>query len=244
MSESIKALELLKSKNWVRLNHLVHDEIPYFSELEKISIKELSNVKEDGYLTQLVTLATQYGTHLDAPFHFVEGKRTLQDITVKERFLPLVVINVEEKVKENEDFELKVDDILEFEEKYGKIEAGTFVALATGWSKRFDDVERFVNKDEEGIEHTPGWSVDALKFLHEERNVTAIGHETLNTDSGLEFFKQKALPAEYYWLSVDKYQIEVLNNLHKLPPKGAVIFIGIPNIDKVSGFGCEVIAIF
>ena len=60
------------------------------------------------------------------------------------------------------------------------------MAFSSGWYKRFDDPDAFVNKDNEGVEHTPGWSIPALEFLSRTRKVTAIGHETLNTDSGFD----------------------------------------------------------
>lgn len=83
-----------------------------------------------------------------------------------------------------------------------------------------------------------------MKLLHEERDVTAIGHETLNTDAGLKLYENKALEAEYYWLSQDKYQVEVLTNLDKLPNTGAIITISYPQISEVSGFSAEVNAIY
>lgn len=154
------------------------------------------------------------------------------------------MIDISDKVKINPDYELSVDDILKFEDEYGLISENSFVALRSDWSTKFDDEKAFINKDENGIEHTPGWSLEALKFLNEERKITAIGHETLNTDSGLSFYKNKALEAEYYWLSQNKYQIEVLNNLDKLPASGSIIIIAYPQIDKISGFGVEVNALY
>ena len=35
------------------------------------------------------------------------------------------------------------------------------------------------------MQHTPGWAKDALEFLIHERHVKAVGHETLDTDSGV-----------------------------------------------------------
>lgn len=161
-----------------------------------------------------------------------------------ERCLPLYIIDISHKVGENLDYEITKEDILEVEKENGKIEPKSFLALRTDWSKKFDDKDAFINKDDKGIEHTPGWSLEALQFLNEERDVTAIGHETLNTDSGFKLYENKALEAEYYWLSQDKYQVEVLTNLYKLPQTGAIITISYPQISEVSGFSSEVNAIY
>lgn len=41
----------------------------------------------------------------------------------------------------------------------------------------------FSIKDNAGDAHCLGWSLEALRFLVEERNVAAIGRETLDTNS-------------------------------------------------------------
>ncbi len=91
--------------------------------------------------------------------------------------------------------------------------------------------------------HTPGWSVEALRFLFEERHIRAIGHETFDTDSSEEFYKNKALKAELYVLQQDAYQIELLTNLDQLPAKGAVIFNIVAKPDKATGFPVRSFAI-
>lgn len=234
----------LKNRRWIHLAHEVHDQIPHFSVFSPVQIDTLTTIDNDGFFTQEVTIGTQYGTHIDAPFHFVKGRGTLQDIPLEDRVLPLIVIHLEEEVAQNADYELTVSDIEKHEATYGEIPAGSFVAFSSGWSKYFDDPEKFDHRDKNGVEHTPGWSLEALQFLHEERDVKAIGHETLNTDSGVQVAKNGGtLVAEYYWLDQDKYQIEVLKDLEQVPAVGGLIFIGFPNIRGVSGFNTDVIAI-
>lgn len=244
MTDLIKLLKELKNKKWVSLSHVVTKDIPHFEAFNELRTKDIATIDEDGFWGNEITIGSQYGTHIDAPNHFAKNTRALLQIPFAERCLPLYVINISEKASDNPDYEITKEDILEFEEENGNIEANSFVALRTDWSKKFGDNDAFINKDEKGIEHTPGWSLEALKFLHEERDVTAIGHETLNTDSGLKLYENKALEAEYYWLSQDKYQVEVLTNLDKLPQTGAIITISYPQISGISGFSAEVNAIY
>ena len=157
--------------------------------------------------------------------------------------MPLVVIDQSAEVENNPDFTLDVEHILEFERQHGVIEAGSFVALRTDWSKRWPNHETFDNKDDKGNSHAPGWSVGALMFLFEERKIKAIGHETFDTDSAVDYQKNGALLAEYYVLAQDTYQVELLTNLDQVPAKGAVIFNIVPKAERASGFPVRSFAI-
>lgn len=243
MTNLIETLSFLKSQKWVDLTHEVKPDIPYFPAFSPIKEETLFTVDDDGFFAKKYEIVTQYGTHIDAPIHFSNGKRFLEDLTLEELVLPLIVIHKEQEVAENNDFTITVADILAFEEEHGIIPKESFVALSTAWSDHWNNPEKFYNKDEKGVSHTPGWSVEALTFLHEEREITAIGHETLDTDSGIDFAKNQGLVAELYWLSQNKYQVEVLKNLKELPATGALIFIGFPKIAAAPGFNARVFAI-
>ncbi len=241
-NELLEALQLLKSKKWVDLTHTFGPDSPHFFALPDAEIAPLFT-HEDGFFVQNFSFPGQYGTHIDAPIHFVPNQRWLEELELKELVLPLIVIDKSKEVKENHDYTLSVDDILEFEKQYGKIEAGSFVALRTDWSKRWPDVEAFENKDKDGNQHSPGWGIDALKFLFEERKIKAVGHETFDTDSAVDVRKNGSLIGEYYVLEQDTYQIELMTNLDQVPPKGAIIFNIVPKPEKATGFPVRSFAI-
>lgn len=234
-NELLKVIEVLKEKEWVDLTHTFGPESPHFSAFESAEFKTLFT-HDEGFFAQQFTFPGQYGTHLDAPIHFVRNKRYLEDLELKELVLPLVVIDRSKEASMDNDYTLSVADVLEFESTYGQIEAGSFVALRTDWSKRWPNHDLFNNKDESGVAHAPGWGLDALKFLFEERNIKAVGHETFDTDSAIDYRKNGALLGEYYVLEQDTYQVELLTNLDKLPAKGAVIFNIVPKAKEASGF--------
>ena len=73
--------------------------------------------------------------------------------------------------------------------------------------------------------------------------MTAIGHETLNTDSGVDAAEQGFLDAQYYWLAEDKFQVELLANLDQVPAVGSIIFVAVPHIKDSPGFPAEVFAV-
>ena len=240
--EIIKALEVLQKGKWVDLTHAVHEEIPRFGTFSKLQKNELYNVKNDGFFVYKNTFVTQYGTHIDVPIHFVENKRSLEQIELKELVLPLVVINKEKEVEKNPDFILSKKDILEWEKINGQIPKDSFVAFASGWSKRWGKMD-FNNKDSKGVPHTPGWSVEALEYVLNERGAMAIGHETFNTDASKDEIKNKFFVAEKFVLAQDKYQLELLNNLTSLPAKGGIIIIGVPKFAGYPGFPVRAFAI-
>lgn len=239
----LESLAFLKQQQWIDLTHEVTPRIPYFPSFQPMKEKTLFTVDQDGFYAKEYTLVTQYGTHLDAPIHFSNGKKALEELTVKELFLPLLVLHKEVQVKDNPDYVVELADILTFEEEYGLIPPNSFVAFSSGWSKRWHNPESFYNIDDQGCPHTPGWSLEALTFLHEKRNVAGIGHETLDTDSGLDCQKHQDLIAERYWLSKNKFQVEVLTQLEKLPATGGVISINVPKIKQSPGFTARVYAI-
>jgi len=53
----------------------------------------------DGFLAQNFSFAGQYGTHLDAPIHFVPKTRYLHELELQELVLPLIVIDQSERAK-------------------------------------------------------------------------------------------------------------------------------------------------
>ncbi len=241
-NELINALNLLKGKQWVDLTHTFSPDSPHFAAFDSAEFNTVFS-HDDGFFAQTFKFPGQYGTHIDAPIHFVRNTRYLDELELKELVLPLIVIDKSKEAEENHDFTLTVEDLLQFEAEHGRIEGGTFVALRTDWSKRWPNKEAFNNKDAEGNNHAPGWSLEALRFLFEEREIKAVGHETFDTDSSIDYLKNGALLGEYYVLERDTYQIELLKNLDQVPAKGAVIFNIVPKPEKASGFPVRSFAI-
>lgn len=236
-------LAQLKNADWIDLTHTFDESIPRFSDFEKAKVSTLFTVKEHGFYVQSWNIVTQYGTHIDAPIHFVENQRYLDQLDLKELVLPLIVLDFSDEVKENADFIVTRDHLIAWEKEHGTIEPDTFVALRTDWSKRWPDVEAFENKDEEGNQHLPGWGLDALQFLIEERGVKSVGHETFDTDASVDVAKNGDIVGERYVLGQDTYQVELLTNLDQLPTRGAIIYAISPKPKDAPGFPVRAFAI-
>lgn len=243
MSELLAIYRTLKTKKWVDLTHQINENSPHFPALPALEKKTLFDHK-DGFFVEQFTVVGQYGTHIDPPAHFVEGARYLDEIDLKDLLLPLYVIDKSQAVAANPDYQITKQDILDFEEEHGPIAEESFVAFRSDWSNRWPSQDAIRNLDENGVQHTPGWSHDALEYLIEERKVKAVGHETLDTDSGVSVAENGgSLPEEYYLLSKDIYQVEVLNNLDQVPATGSLISIAFPHWEKGSGSPVRAIAI-
>ena len=227
MSDLLSIYKELQAKKWVDLSHQINAESPHFPALPALQQEDLFTLK-DGFHVQKFTVVGQYGTHIDAPIHFVEGGRWLDEIDLKDLLLPLYVIDKSKEVAANPNFILSKQDILDFEAEHGQIVEGAFVAFRSDWSKRWPDQDAMRNLDENGVQQSPGWSREALEFLIHERHVKAVGHETFDTDAGIPA-AEHGLVNEYYLLEQNIYQVEVLNQLDQVPAVGALISIAFPH---------------
>jgi kynurenine formamidase len=156
--------------------------------------------------------------------------------------LQLVVIDIHEQAARDPDYTVTLEDLRTWEKKHGLIPQGAFVALRTDWSKRWPDAARMANKDANGVAHYPGWSLPALRYLYEERKITASGHETTDTDPGLATTRDD-YSLETYVLGRNHYQIELLTNLDQVPEFGALVVASFPKPKGGSGFPARVFAI-
>ncbi|CAN5737322.1 cyclase family protein [soil metagenome] len=240
--------QILVNKKLVDLTHAFEPGIPRWSgfpdeKRETIYWYEKGRgTLGSGFFAEVFTHVGQWGTHVDPPAHFVKGLRTVDQIPLQEMILPLVVIDVSQEAAKNPDYTLTLERVKKWEKDHGAIPAGAFVAMRTDWSKRWPDPEKMANRDAEGVAHYPGWSMEVLKFLYEERKITASGHETTDTDPGVATSKGD-YALETYLLGTNHYQIELLTNLDQVPESGAIVFVTFPKPKNGSGFPARVFAV-
>lgn len=230
-----------ESCEWVELSREVSPETIHWDGFPTMSMPTIYDFDTTIFCVHEYKMVGQYGTHVDAPIHFVPNARTLESFTPDDMVLPLCVIDKTAAVEADNDYCLTAEDIKEWEAINGKIPEGAFVAFRSDWSKRKTQ-EEIENKDSEGNKHYPGWGMDALKFLVEERNVKAIGHEPVDTDSP-KISGTLGYIGEEYILKQDRYQIELLINLDKCPATGSIIFCTFPKVKGGSGFTARCFAL-
>ena len=241
-------LKQLQSCRWVELSHSMNNNSPYWAGIPDGSV-ELGKVVYDwgnpmlDCQIQTFQFPGQFGTHIDFPSHFIKDALSSESYGVQNMMYPLCVIDIPKQVAEDVHYAVTVEDIQAYEAQYGPIPDGAFVALRTDWYKRWPDMNDFANLDEEGGEHCPGWSMEALKYIYEVRNAAANGHETLDTDASMVAVEAGDLACERYVLASGKLQIEVLQNLDQVPPAGAILAAAWPRIENATGLPVRVWAI-
>ena len=141
----------------------------------------------------------------------------------------------------HEDYLTTIDDIERWEERYGRIPAGSWVLLRTGWAAH-QYTDKFLGVREDGG-HWPGNHPEVPKFLAKERDVIGVGTEPVGTDSGQSSTFAEPLPCHYHMHGNNKFGLSSLNNLHLLPPTGAMLITPPLKIKEGSGSPCRVLAL-
>jgi kynurenine formamidase len=239
-SDLARAYKTIASKTYVDLTHSFSPETPVWSGFGQAKFtpafdpktKKPYTIKEDGFRTTYYDMVGQYGTHVDPPAHFAEDGITMDEIPLKQMILPLIVLDNTPYQAKEPNHAFSVADLKAWEKTHGRVPKGAFVALRTDMYKDFDkDPERFKRAP------FPAWAFETIKFLYEQRGVIATGHESLDTDT------TDKMESETWLLQKGHYQIEVMANLDKVPPKGALIVVTWPKVKKGLGFPARAFAI-
>ena len=220
----------------VDLTHVLHEEMPFWPGTGSFEIERLADY-DAGYRIHRFSMWENNGTHIDAPAHFIEGGRSVNELSLNDLVVPVAVIDAREQAARDPDYRLSVKDVLAWEERNGRIEPGSLVAMNTGWHKKFSDPEAYVNQDEQGVLHFPGFSAAAAELLV-ARDVAGIGIDTLSLDPGNDL----SFPVHRIILGAGKFQVENLNNLDALPAAGATAVIGVLPVRDASQAQARVFA--
>ncbi len=179
-------------------------------------------VSKDGFRLQYMSIGEHTGTHWGAPCHFTKGARCADDMAPVDFFHPAVVIDVREQTEADVDFRLSVEDLEAFESEQGTIPDNAMVILWTGFEDRWDDEEAYQNIGADGLLHFPGFSVQATRWLIENRNLGGLGIDTLGVDPGTdEHYRTNTL-----LLQAHRIHIENMANLGAMPPVGGWVIVG------------------
>jgi kynurenine formamidase len=239
-SDLARAFRVIAGKQYVDLTHSFSPDSPVWSGFGQAKFtpaydpkdKRPYTIKEDGFRTTYYDMVGQYGTHVDPPAHFDQKGITMDEIPLKQMILPLVVVDDTPFLAKDPNHAFSVADLMAWEKRHGRVPKGAFVALRTDMSKDFDsNPERFKRSP------FPAWAFETIKFLYEERGVTATGHEALDTDT------TDRMDSETWILQHGHYQIEVMANLDKVPPTGALIVVTWPKVKRGLGFPARAFAI-
>ncbi len=162
------------------------------------------------------------GTHIDAPIHFAEGRRTLDQIPVDQLMGPAIVIDLRAQCRVDADYTMSVKDILAWETRFGRIPDHAIVFMYSGWASRWPDATRYLGTadlDDPRSLHFPGFSREVASFLVTQRKVRGVGIDTASIDPG----PSRDFPAHQVFNEADVYALENVAALDRLPARGATV---------------------
>jgi kynurenine formamidase len=235
-----EAYRIIASKQFVDLTHSFGPLTPVWKGFGPATFSAASDpttgrpytIEKDGFRVFFYSMVGQYGTHVDPPAHFDPGGKTMDQIPLKQMILPLVVFDMTPMLKTDPNHALSVEDVKAWERSHGRVPAGSFAAVRTDMYKDWDtNQERFKRAP------FPAWSLDAIRFLYEQRGIVANGHESMDTDATDD------LKSEAWVLKHGHWQIEVMANLDKVPATGALIVVTWPKPEHGLGFPARAFAI-
>lgn len=234
------AYRIIASKQFVDLTHSFSPLTPVwkgfgpaaFSAAADPATGQPYTIAHDGFRSFFYSMVGQYGTHIDPPAHFDPHGATIDELPLKQMILPLVVFDITPMLARDPNHALSVADIRAWERVHGRVPSNSFAALRTDISKDWDsNPQRFKRYP------FPGWSLEAIQFLYEQRGIVANGHESMDTDTTPD------LKSEAWLLQHGHWQIEVMANLDKVPATGAIIVATWPKPAHGLGFPARVFAI-
>lgn len=239
--------EILKnSDEWIDLTYTFDEttvywptNIPYKME----TVFQGVNDKGFYYASNKFCAEEHGGTHLDAPIHFAENKKTADQIDLNDLIGNAIVVDVSKRALQNRDYLVSIEDFQMWEEKFGKIKDRTIILLRTGYGKYYPNKIEYLGTELKGAEgvsnlHFPGLDPKAADWLVKERNIKAVGLDTPSIDYGqsTEFMSHRILCEKEIPI------FENVANLDKLPDNN-IFVIALPmKIKGGSGGPLRIIA--
>jgi kynurenine formamidase len=226
----------------VDLTHVLDEDTPYIPAPGTFPFRKtpIATISKNGVAAYRWEIHEHLGTQIDAPIHFFEQGLSLDLLPVDSLVVPLVVIDVSARAASNPDTSVTTADIEAWERRHGRIPEHAAVMMMSGWDSRIKDAKAFVNADESGAMHFPGFSSEAASFLARSRLVSGVGVDTLSLDPGLDvtYATHKA------WLATGKWGVELVANLRQVPRVGATVFVGATKVRGATGGPVRLIAVW
>lgn len=223
----------------VDLTHPITSVMPLWPGDPAVEIQPWATYSRDGYHLNRLTIGEHSGTHWGTPNTFIAGAASTEQVPVKRLLAAAAVIDLRQQATQDPDYRLTLSDIQAWEAAYGSVPDDGIVILWTGWQGRWRDPTGFINRDEQGIAHWPGFGSDAVEFLVNQRQVAGLGTDTHGVDPGSD--DSYAASSAIY--TANGIVLECLTGLEQLPAVRATLVVGGLPIGCGSGSPARVLAI-
>ena len=166
-----------------------------------------------GYDSEVMTMSTHTGTHMDAPSHFAHGKKAIDEIPPSRLVCNALIVRVHKKAGQT----ISVADI-----KGEDIRRGDAVVFATGWEKHY--------KGKDYMTENPGLSKAAAKYLVRKK-VSLVGIDGPSIDLG----RDAGFSAHNVLLPAGVLAVENLCNLGKIKKRRFTLVVAPLNLEGATG---------
>lgn len=156
----------------IDLTLTISKDLPMFPGSPTPNFIPWSSLKEDGYNLELVFLSSHSGTHIDAPFHFLQNGAKIHKIPLERLVIDAILI----KIKKGKKI-ITRQDIEDFEKNNFLIPKKSTVIFHTDWSKNLNKNFYFTKN--------PGLSSSAAKYLVSKK-INLIGIDSPSIDLGTD----------------------------------------------------------
>jgi kynurenine formamidase len=200
----------------------IYDGAPVFDPDPKTSVTPALRVADLGYNMTRLEMATHVGTHLDAPYHFFDDGRTVENLDLARCIGPALVLDLRHKRPQEE---IAVGDMEPWEAQIGP---GSRLIFHTGWYRVFPERRYFSDQ--------PYLGAELCRWLV-ERGVRTIALDMPTT------YPKDYMTTHHILLGAEVLIIEGLCRLDELRAE-QVILIALPlRIRGRDGSPCRVVAI-
>jgi kynurenine formamidase len=205
-----------------------------------------AGVTERGYYysANRFTAAEHGGTHVDAPNHFYKDRQTVDQIPLERLMGPAACVDVSAKCAADRDYQVSVEDFIDWEQRHNDSLADKIVLLRTGFAKHWPDRAAYLGTTATGREGVaqlqfPGLDPVAADWLVSRRTIRAVGIDTASIDYG-----QSRDFGSHVRLCRDNVPaLENVANLAELPATGFTVVALPMKIAGGSGAPCRVVAV-
>lgn len=193
----------------IDLSHPLEHGQPNFAWDPKISVIPHNTVASIGYNITQVSLSSHQGTHLDAPFHFYDDGKTIDQMRLEQFYGPATLVDLAPGGHLKAKTPLTVEM---FKPHARKFQRGAKIIYRTGWSRKFGTAEFFSD--------FPTLTLDAARWIA-VRRIGLLGMDTPTPSTDWKECHHILLKR-----GVGIVIVEGLKNLDKLPAQ--FTFIGFP----------------
>jgi kynurenine formamidase len=186
--------------------------MPVYPGDAEVEVTRVSEWRSGGCNLTTFAMSAHAGTHIDAPFHFVDQGTTVDGLSLDVLVGPAEVLDVGLLAPDSDITAAMLEPFA------GRVTKGSRVLLRTGWSTRFGAPEFFTKH--------PGLTSDAAQWLV-DRHVALLGLEEPSVNTRLNAEVHAII------LGAGIALLENLTNLDRLPER--VFLVALP----INLAGCD-----